>query len=246
MYGNSSNVIRTPTLDHLAYSGVRLENYYVQPVCSPTRACLMTGRYVTHHGIRTALVDSSVSALGLDEVTLAHKMREAGYATHAIGKWHLGFKRWAYTPQERGFDSFFGYYAGSQDYYNHESLCWAGGVTNGCFENTTKDGAGVTGIDLHRNRDTVWNNSDYSTSLFTREAARVIRRHAAATPDKPLFLYLPHQAVHVGNQPTPSHPEYAYDQAPQRYIDEYNWVQNVNRRNLSAMVGARPPWLEVA
>lgn len=79
--------IATPTLDSLSAAGVRLENYYIQPVCSPTRATLMTGRYVHHHGIHTALIDSSSSALPLNETTLAERLRSAGYATHAVGKW---------------------------------------------------------------------------------------------------------------------------------------------------------------
>jgi len=124
MYGNSSNIIATPVLDQLAMSGVRLENYYVQAVCSPTRAALMTGRYSIHQGVHGPFVDSSPNALALDEVLLPQKLQEAGYKTAMVGKWHLGFKSWAYTPQERGFESFYGFYAGSQDYWNHESLCW--------------------------------------------------------------------------------------------------------------------------
>eukprot|EP00051_Salpingoeca_urceolata_P027772 m.483220 g.483220 ORF g.483220 m.483220 type:complete len:516 (-) comp22829_c0_seq1:60-1607(-) len=236
MYGNASNVVKTPALDALAASGVKLENYYVQPVCSPTRATLLTGRYVTHHGIRAPFGASSPSVLHLNETTMAQKMQEAGYATHAVGKWHLGFRSPAYLPQNRGFDSFFGYYSGSQDYYNHYSLCWPAGVPNGCFENTTKHGDAVTGLDLHRNDDVVFNKEEYSTILYSNEAEAVIHRHMASEPHKPLFLYLPHQAVHVGNTPEKDHPEYALDQAPQEYIDEYSWVQNEQRRNLSAMI----------
>ena len=69
-HGNDTNVIDTPRLDALAASGVALTNYYVQPVCSPTRAALMTGRYGSHTGIHTALVDSAIGGLPLDEVLL--------------------------------------------------------------------------------------------------------------------------------------------------------------------------------
>lgn len=82
----------------------------------------MTGRYIHHTGVHAPFMDSSGSVLHIEEVTIAQKMKEAGYKTHMIGKWHLGFKSWEYTPTERGFDSFLGYYAGSQDYWNHESL----------------------------------------------------------------------------------------------------------------------------
>ena len=131
---------------------------------------------------------------------------------------------------------FYGYFAGSQDYWNKQSLCWAGQFENGCFENTTKTGEAVTGLDFHRGKDVVRNNTEYSTKAYTDEAVRLIEEHASSDDARPFFLYLPHQAVHVGNSPTASHPEYALDQAPQRYIDEYAWVADEERRNLSAMV----------
>ena len=96
---------------------------------------------------------------------------------------HLGFKTWSHTPTERGFDSWFGYYGGSTDYYKIESLCWAGPFEDGCFQ-STNDGEAVTGCDLHRHvaggaRSDVCNSTEYSTILFTQEAERVIDAHAA-------------------------------------------------------------------
>merc|ERR1712070_155379 len=138
---------------------------------------------------------------------------------------------------ERGFDYFYGFYAGSQDYWNHESLCWAGAFKNGCFENTNH-GEPVTGLDLHRNRDVVLNESKhYSSDLFTEEAIKILKSHSTNS-DNPLFLYLSLQSVHVGNAPVPSHPEYALDQAPDRFLKEYSWVEDEPRRNLSGMVSA--------
>ena len=88
MYGsaNATNKILTPTLDRLSAEGVRLENYYIQPVCSPTRATLLTGRYVFHHGVHVPFIDSSRSTLPLNETTLGERMRSAGYSTHGVGK----------------------------------------------------------------------------------------------------------------------------------------------------------------
>ena len=85
MYGHDKNVIHTPNLDRLAAAGVKLENYYVQPVCSPTRSTIMTGRYVIHTGIHTAFSDSVPNVLPIEEVTVAQHLAAAGYATHMIG-----------------------------------------------------------------------------------------------------------------------------------------------------------------
>lgn len=156
-----------------------------------------------------------------------------------VGKWHLGFESWAHTPNERGFDSYFGFYAGSTDYYTQQSECWAGPWDDGCFQKEN-GGEPVTGSDLRRDRIVVPANltGEYSTQLFTREAERIIAAHGASETSAPLFLYLAHQAVHVGNAPTPSHPEYGLDQAPMRYIEQYAWVAHEERRNLSGMVAA--------
>ena len=120
-------------------------------------------------------------------------------------------------------------------YWKIQSLCWAGPFEDGCFQNEN-GGEPVTACDLHRNREPVCNNTQYSTMLFTSEAEAVIAAHAAREDDKPMFLYLAHQAVHIGNYPTNRHPEYWMDQAPLPYIERYAWVQDAGRRNLSAMV----------
>ena len=81
------NVIETPNLDRLAASGVKLESYYVQPVCSPTRAAILTGRYATHTGIHVPLVDSAPGVLPNEEVLLPALLKNAGYKTAMVGKW---------------------------------------------------------------------------------------------------------------------------------------------------------------
>ncbi|MEM9367924.1 MAG: arylsulfatase [Planctomycetota bacterium] len=108
--------IDTPTMDALAASGVQFDRYYAAMVCAPTRAGWMTGR----HYLRTGLYNTRFGgdSLGLDEVTFAEILRDAGYRTGLFGKWHLG-KYPGYQPQDRGWDQFFGHYHGHIERYQH-------------------------------------------------------------------------------------------------------------------------------
>ncbi|XP_071964704.1 arylsulfatase J-like [Antedon mediterranea] len=172
--GYHGSKIKTPTLDKLAGEGVKLEKYYVQPICTPTRSQLMTGRYQIHTGLQHKIIEpDSPNCLPLDEVTLPQKLKEYDYATHMVGKWHLGFYKEACVPNKRGFDSFFGCYCGSEDYYNHLRS---------------------QGLDLRDNYNvaTEYNNT-YSTVLFAEKANAVINAH---NKSQSLFLYIPFQAVH--------------------------------------------------
>src|SRR5690349_14901869 len=91
--------IKTPNIDTLAASGARLEQFYVQPVCSPTRGALMTGRYPMRHGLQLGVVRPWAQyGLPLRERTLPQALREAGYETAIVGKWHLGHVRPEYLP----------------------------------------------------------------------------------------------------------------------------------------------------
>lgn len=127
--------IDTPFMDQIAHDGVQLDRYYAAPVCAPTRAGLMTGRYY----LRTQLYNTRFGgdSLGLNEVTLAQSLRDAGYRTGMFGKWHLG-KYPGYQPGDRGFDEFFGHYHGhieryqfpDQVYHNGEPVKARGYVTD--------------------------------------------------------------------------------------------------------------------
>lgn len=109
-YGfNGNTQVRTPHIDSLARDGVTLSNFYVCPVCSPTRAEMLTGRYYPRTGVRGVSVGQE--RLNLDETTLADVFRKGGYVTGIFGKWHNG-SQWPYHPMARGFDTFFGYTAG--------------------------------------------------------------------------------------------------------------------------------------
>lgn len=174
--GWHSPEIKTPHLDRLAAAGAKLEQFYVQPVCSPTRAAFLTGRYPMRHGLQIGVVRPWAQyGLPLEERTLPQMLKAAGYTTAIVGKWHLGHFDPAYLPTRRGFDHQYGHYNGNIDYFSHE-----------------RDG----GFDWHRD-DRVNRDEGYSTHLIAREAVRLIQEKSA---DQPLFLYVPFNAVHAPHQ----------------------------------------------
>lgn len=171
--GYHGSEIRTPNLDALAESGVRMERFYALPVCSPTRGALLTGRYPSRLGLQCGVVRPwAQHGLPENEVTLADGLRSVGYRTALVGKWHLGHARRSLLPTSRGFDQQYGHYNGALDYFSHE-----------------RDG----GHDWHRN-DQRSDDEGYTTDLIAKEAVRVIREHDAS---KPLFLYVPFNAPHT-------------------------------------------------
>ncbi|XP_022097134.1 arylsulfatase B-like [Acanthaster planci] len=213
---NGKSAIRTPNIDELAEQGVKLENYYVQPLCSPTRSQLMTGRYQIHMGNQHYLFEHTrPQCLPLDEIMLPQMLKEAGYSTHAIGKWHLGFCRKACLPTSRGFDTFFGLYTGGGDhwYYNRTIEGEDTGGGHDLHQDT-----------VHHRRNAVEFDGIYSAELFTAEAEIVISQRQ---PDKPFFLYLAYKNVHSPIQ------------APGRFSDSYqDSIQIQPRRTYAGMVSA--------
>ena len=219
---NTTNgYIMTPNIDALAAQGIKLENYYVQPLCSPTRGTVMTGRYPSHTGVGPNVIrPTHPYGLPGDEVTIAQVMKSAGYATAAVGKWHLGFCDERYTPTFRGFDSFLGYLLGAEDYYAHTRS--DEGFSGLDFRNSTLPiSAGVMppATDAYK--------GNYSTFVFADRVEAAVQAHAAG-PDaaKPLFVYMPFQAVHGPLE------------APQSYIDKYAHIADKKRRTYAAMVTA--------
>jgi arylsulfatase I/J len=165
--------IMTPHIDRLVRRGVILDAFYVQPVCSPTRAALLTGRYPMRHGLQVGVVRPWAQyGLPLEEHTLAGRLHDAGYATAIVGKWHLGHFRPEYLPTRRGFDHQYGHYNGAIDYFTH-----------------MRDG----GFDWHQD-DKVNRDLGYSTQLLGEAAVRFVADNAGK---KPFFLYVPFNAVHA-------------------------------------------------
>ena len=192
---NGGKVIKTPNIDKLAAAGARLDQFYVQPVCSPTRAALMTGRYPMRHGLQVGVVRPWAQyGLPLEERTLPQALKEAGYATAIIGKWHLGHFQPEYLPTRRGFDFQYGHYNGALDYFTHE-----------------RDG----GHDWHRN-DKASYDEGYSTHLLAREAVQFIKG-SFRNSGQPFFLYVPFNAVHAPHQvPEKYKAPYAHLPEPRR------------------------------
>ncbi|MCA9058493.1 MAG: sulfatase-like hydrolase/transferase, partial [Planctomycetaceae bacterium] len=164
---NGGSQIQTPHIDELARQGTILKSHYVQPVCSPTRAALMSGRYATRTGVYQVVRPHARWGLPLQERTLADALRNAGYSTAVTGKWHLGEFERAYQPTARGFDHQYGHFFGALDYFTH-----------------MRDGT----HDWYRD-DQELHEEGYTTHLLTREACRLITEQST---DKPLFLYVPY------------------------------------------------------
>lgn len=235
VYG--SKIARTPNIDALAGSGIRFTAGYVtNPVCAPSRAALMTGRYQQRFGYEfNPNGRDKQGGVSLNEITLAQIMKSAGYKTGAIGKWHLGQPA-GYYPSDRGFDYFFGMAGGGTDYIinpepgdefiekgNQDITIPASGLTG--MPNGAHMKAGLESIraksPITRNHEVV-RVDDYLTEALTKEAVDFIHRNQ----QKPFFLYL---AQHVPHAPL---------QAPKKYIDRFQNISDPDTRVHAAMVSA--------
>lgn len=190
--------VRTPHLDRLAARGIRFTDWYSNsPVCSPSRAALLTGRHPVHAGVQEIL-GGGRGASGLPpQPTLASRLAEAGYATGIFGKWHLGAGE-GYRPLDRGFARHYGFLAGCVDYYSH-IFYW---------------GRGNPLHDLWDDEREVWHNGRYLTEVIAEKAVAFIDAHA----EEPFFCFVPFNAPHY-----PMHAPAAYvdrfpDLAPDRRI----------------------------
>lgn len=158
--------IRTPNIDRLAQGAVKLNQFYVQPYSTQTRAALLTGRYPMRYGLQTqSILPSSQFGLPADERTLAQALKEGGYRTALVGKWQLGHAKPEMWPLRRGFDYHYGPLAGQVDPLRK---------TN------------ALGPDWRRNDKPV-KEEGYVTTLLGRDAANLIAKHDAG---RPLFLFL--------------------------------------------------------
>ncbi|CAM9812549.1 unnamed protein product [Ectocarpus sp. 4 AP-2014] len=211
----------TPHLDRLAAGGVKMTNYYTMSICTPARASLMTGRYVIRYGLQYSVIQPGAPwGLPLTEKIFPEYMKDAGYETHMIGKWHIGSYTSRHVPSQRGFDTYLGYLNDEEMYWTHQS--WTAkyngrkffdfgfGNATGYYDIIDRE------LPDHLREGTVSDGDDdetmlsptssysssggffkgrYSTQVFHNRALEIIHEK---TPydDEPLYMYLSHQAVH--------------------------------------------------
>lgn len=173
-YGNPH--VKTPTIDNLAKESVRFDEFLVSPVCAPTRAALMTGRYTLRTGVRDTYRGGAIMAT--DEITIAEMLKDAGYKTGMIGKWHLG-DNYPSRPQDQGFDFTL----------NHLS----GGIgQNGDWPNASEGNRRYFDPILWKNGKMV-KTKGYCSDVFTDEAIHFVEHNKT----NPFFLYLSYNAPHA-------------------------------------------------
>lgn len=217
---NGAADMKTPHLDRLANTGIRFTNWHAtSPVCSPSRASVLTGKYPQRAGIVQVLTSKptfDVPGLKPGETTIARSLQSAGYRTAAIGKWHVGSAA-ASRPMAQGFDEFFGFYSGWIDYYSTRYYTLGGnpGATGPVPQNIFHD--------FWHNGEEVYPEPEYQTELLAREARAFISRQPA---NQPFFLYLTFGAPHYPMM------------APQKYLDRLPKDMDRDRRMHGAMIAA--------
>ncbi|XP_053641993.2 arylsulfatase B isoform X2 [Cherax quadricarinatus] len=218
-----------PHLESLARDGIILEQSYVQPICTPTRSALLSGRYPFTIGRQNSILQHAEPVgLDLQLKLLPQALKDVGYQTHAVGKWHLGFCSWDYTPTMRGFDTFYGYYTGSEDYNTHHrshvfESCNTSNVDH-CSDLDDAPGGKKEWLDL-RNNKTPDRSQDgvYSTYMFASYIEDLLRTR---NPEDPMFLYVPFQSVHAPLM------------VPEKYTEPFVHIKNSYRRTYLGMVSA--------
>ncbi|MCZ6672784.1 MAG: sulfatase-like hydrolase/transferase, partial [Verrucomicrobia bacterium] len=213
---NGCEDIPTPNIDRIAHEGVRFTNGYVSyPVCSPSRAGLMTGRYQARFGYRrnpTLNPFDPMAGLPLEEENMAEILKKVGYHSGIIGKWHLGTHT-KFRPNKRGFHEFYGFVAGGHRYFPED-------LTIPDIESVDRKG-GWYNTKLLRNETRI-ETDEYLTDELSNEAVDFLVRNQT----KQFFLYLAYNAPH-----TPM-------QATQKYLDRFTHIKDPLRRTYAAMVSA--------
>lgn len=197
-----SELNRTPNLDRMAAEGMKLTSFYAAPVCSASRAQLMTGSYAPRVSVPGVFFPAGKNGLNPEEHTVADYLRESGYATMCVGKWHLGDQR-EFLPTNNGFDGYYGI-----------------PYSNDMARPNSEDGRSVHPLMRDTEPEELLENEGQRriTRLYTEEALKFI----TANKEKPFFLYMPHTAMHV---PLFPHQDFAGKSNNGTYGD---WVEEVD------------------
>eukprot|EP00966_Prymnesium_polylepis_P137115 3168316-Prymnesium_polylepis.1 len=253
-YGGSGEAddgfIRTPNIKKLEPESIKLNRHYAYAWCAPSRASLMSGRLPVHvnvnHSNPMAYITSNNISSGegvpAGMTTIATKLKSAGYATHYVGKWGVGFTWKAQHPMSRGFDSFFGYLHDSVDYWNQQLGAESIEVPGGCealFRSTNQSKADHI-VDLIRNDGPAHglNGTAWVDYLFLNETLSIIASHEQA--QAPLFLFHAFHSIHAPlNAPAEL---YVDNYAPAPCVDMsmcfkmFGSLRGDDRRSYAAMV----------
>lgn len=197
-----SEKVNTPNIDQLASSGVKFTDFHSNgPVCSPTRAALMTGKYQQRTGVEGVITAKSHREVGLslDEITMAEVLKKQGYSSGMYGKWHLGYGE-PYNPIHQGFDTFTGFVSGNVDYHTHVDQ---EGYLDWWKENV------------------IANEEGYTTDLITNYGVEFIKKNNSNKTGKPFFLYLSQEAPHA--------PIQGRNDAPVRFEGSGKMIRKVSK-----------------
>ena len=198
--------IPTPNIDQLAEVGMELNRFYSNPVCSPTRASLLTGLHIFNHGVVRPFMNPAAEQTGMppELKIMPQYFNEAGYQTALSGKWHLGTAKEEFWPTNRGFETSYGHMTGGIGYFDHTA-------------------AGR--LDWHRNESSL-REEGYSTELIANEAINIIKNKEQ---NRPLFLYVAFNAPHTPIEaPLKSIEKFSYleDEKDRVYAANVNALDN--------------------
>jgi len=219
-----SKLTKTPNLDAMAAQGLKLTSFYAAPVCSPSRASLMTGCYPKRVGIPRVLFPVENIGINAAEHTLPELLKERGYATMCIGKWHLGDQD-EFLPTRHGFDHYFGL-----PYSNDMTPERAGEAAagkNGKKNANTGRISKYPPLTLIRDETPIQviklPDQDRLVEMYTDEAVTFLREQKDRHSDKPFFLYLAHNAVHAPHHPGAKWRGHSGHGVYNDWVEEVDW-----------------------
>jgi len=232
--------VNTPTLDALAAEGVRLESHYTYKYCAPTRGSFLTGRLPYHLACtRCNFIPSSIpEGIDLGYTMLPKLLTAAGYVSHHVGKWHLGFHTPEYTPVGRGFNTSHGFLQGGEDHWTHwcgasAAACNVTGKSSqelGAFDLWEQSNSNFPGNPLLGMNGTINDTETYSGYIFTEKVVEIVRSAGtgaagpAGTSSLPFFIYW---AIHNTHAPIES---------PLRFQTQYSHFGDPLKETFSGMV----------